>query len=55
MTLIIIAGKIDLSVASILGLTSVMMGITWSAGLPRWLVSYSLPGFRALRRQCRRF
>jgi rhamnose transport system permease protein len=37
MTLIIIAGEIDLSVASVLGLTSVMMGITWNAGLPLWL------------------
>jgi rhamnose transport system permease protein len=37
MTLIIIAGEIDLSVASVLGLASVMMGITWNAGLPLWL------------------
>ncbi len=37
MTLIIIAGEIDLSVASVLGLSSVMMGITWNAGLPLWL------------------
>ncbi|GAC1566037.1 MAG: hypothetical protein NVS3B14_05900 [Ktedonobacteraceae bacterium] len=34
MTLIIIAGEIDLSVASVLGLSSVMLGITWNAGLP---------------------
>lgn len=37
MTLIIIAGEIDLSVASILGLSSVIMGITWNAGMPLWL------------------
>ncbi len=37
MTLIIIAGEIDLSVASVLGLSSVMMGVTWSAGIPLWL------------------
>jgi rhamnose transport system permease protein len=37
MTLIIIAGEIDLSVASVLGLASVMMGITWNAGIPLWL------------------
>lgn len=37
MTLIVIAGEIDLSVASILGLASVMIGITWSAGIPLWL------------------
>ncbi|HLZ64448.1 MAG TPA: ABC transporter permease [Ktedonosporobacter sp.] len=37
MTLIIIAGEIDLSVASVLGLTGVIMGITWNAGIPLWL------------------
>src|SRR5205085_6948349 len=37
MTLIIIAGEIDLSVASVLGLASVMLVITWNAGLPLWL------------------
>jgi rhamnose transport system permease protein len=37
MTLIIIVGEIDLSVASVLGLASVMMGVTWSAGIPLWL------------------
>lgn len=37
MTLIIIAGEIDLSVASVLGLSSVIMGITWNAGIPLWL------------------
>jgi len=37
MTLIIIAGEIDLSVASVLGLSSVMLGVTWNAGLPLWL------------------
>jgi len=34
MTLIIIAGEIDLSVASILGLASAVLGKTWEAGLP---------------------
>lgn len=37
MSLIIIAGEIDLSVASVLGLSSVMLGITWNAGIPLWL------------------
>jgi rhamnose transport system permease protein len=34
MTLIIITGEIDLSVASMLGLTSAVMGSLWTAGLP---------------------
>lgn len=33
MTLIIITGEIDLSVASIAGLTSALMGVLWAAGL----------------------
>jgi rhamnose transport system permease protein len=33
-TLIIITGEIDLSVASMLGLTSAAMGVMWNAGLP---------------------
>ena len=37
MTLIIIAGEIDLSVASTLGLASVILGATWSGGVPLWL------------------
>jgi rhamnose transport system permease protein len=37
MTLIIIAGEIDLSVASTLGLASVILGSLWSAGVPLWL------------------
>lgn len=37
MTLIIISGEIDLSVASILGLASVVLGATWHAGVPLWL------------------
>lgn len=37
MTLIILVGEIDLSVASVLGLASVMIGITWHAGIPLWL------------------
>ena len=34
MTLIIVAGEIDLSVASTLGLSSAVMGALWEAGLP---------------------
>jgi rhamnose transport system permease protein len=34
MTLIIISGEIDLSVASIVGLTSAAMGVMWNNGLP---------------------
>jgi rhamnose transport system permease protein len=34
MTLIIISGEIDLSVASILGLASAVLGVLWSKGLP---------------------
>ncbi len=37
MTLIIVAGEIDLSVASILGLASVLLGVLWGAGVPLWL------------------
>src|SRR6266571_5109653 len=37
MTLIIIAGEIDLSVASLLGLTSVVLGLLWESGHPMWL------------------
>jgi len=37
MTLIIIAGEIDLSVASVLGLASVLLGVAWNAGVPLWL------------------
>jgi rhamnose transport system permease protein len=33
MTLVIITGEIDLSVASIAGLTSALMGVLWAAGL----------------------
>ena len=36
MTLIIIAGEIDLSVASTLGLASAVLGVTWDAGWPLW-------------------
>lgn len=36
MTLIIIAGEIDLSVASILGLASSVLGVLWDAGVPLW-------------------
>ena len=37
MTLIIIAGEIDLSVASVLGLASVVLGVLWQSGHPLWL------------------
>lgn len=37
MTLIIIAGEIDLSVASVLGLASVLLGFLWEKGTPMWL------------------
>ena len=33
MTLIIISGEIDLSVASILGMASALLGVLWSKGL----------------------
>ena len=36
MTLIIIAGEIDLSVASTLGLASAVLGVAWDADLPLW-------------------
>lgn len=38
MTLIIITGEIDLSVASIAGLTSALMGVLWVGGMDIWLV-----------------
>lgn len=38
MTLIIITGEIDLSVASIAGLTSATMGVLWAGGMNIWLV-----------------
>lgn len=37
MTLIIIVGEIDLSVASVLGLASVVLGLVWQTGHPLWL------------------
>lgn len=37
MTLIIIAGEIDLSVASVMGLSSVVLGLLWDKGNPMWL------------------
>jgi rhamnose transport system permease protein len=37
MTLIVIAGEIDLSVASVLGLASVVLGLLWESGHPMWL------------------
>src|SRR5262249_33838902 len=38
MTLIIVSGEIDLSVASMLGLSSTLMGVLYRAGLPLSLV-----------------
>ncbi|MDQ0821274.1 rhamnose transport system permease protein [Arthrobacter sp. V4I6] len=38
MTLIIITGEIDLSVASTAGLTSALMGVLWASGMDIWLV-----------------
>jgi rhamnose transport system permease protein len=38
MTLIIVTGEIDLSVASIAGLTSALMGVLWAGGTDIWLV-----------------
>ena len=38
MTLIIISGEIDLSVASIAGLTSAVMGVLWAGGTPMPMV-----------------
>ncbi len=37
MTLIIIVGEIDLSVASVLGLSSAVLGVLFAAGWPLWL------------------
>lgn len=37
MTLIIVAGEIDLSIASTLALSSAVMGETWASGWPLWL------------------
>ncbi|GAA1355373.1 ABC transporter permease [Arthrobacter rhombi] len=37
MTLIIVTGEIDLSVASIAGLTSAVMGVLWAAGTGIWV------------------
>jgi rhamnose transport system permease protein len=37
MTLIIISGEIDLSVESMLGLASAVLGFLWAAGVPLWI------------------
>src|SRR6185503_1948444 len=37
MTLVIIAGEIDLSVESMAGLASASLGFLWAAGVPIWL------------------
>ena len=48
MTLIVIAGEIDLSVASTLGLASAVLGKGWAAGLPLWLCIAAALGVGAL-------
>jgi rhamnose transport system permease protein len=40
LTLVIVAGEIDLSIASILGLTSALMGYLWNAG---WAIEVIFP------------
>jgi rhamnose transport system permease protein len=37
MTLIIVAGEIDLSVESMAGLSSAILGFLWAAGVPLWI------------------
>jgi rhamnose transport system permease protein len=37
MTLIIVAGEIDLSVESMAGLSSAILGLLWAAGVPLWI------------------
>ena len=37
MTLMIIAGEIDLSVESMAGLSSAVLGFLWAAGVPIWI------------------
>jgi rhamnose transport system permease protein len=37
MTLIIVAGEIDLSVESMAGLASALLGFLWAAGIPLWI------------------
>ncbi|MEA2653679.1 MAG: rhamnose transport system permease protein [Chloroflexota bacterium] len=37
MTLIIVAGEIDLSVESMAGLSSAVLGFLWAAGVPLWI------------------
>ena len=49
MTLIIISGEIDLSVASILGMTSALLGVLWSHGwpMPAVLLTVAVVGIAA--------
>ena len=37
MTLVIIAGEIDLSVESMAGLSCAVLGFLWAAGVPIWI------------------
>ncbi len=46
MTLIIVAAEIDLSVASVLGASSALMGVLWHMGLPMPLVIAIVHGCR---------
>jgi rhamnose transport system permease protein len=48
MTLIIIAAEIDLSVASVLGASSALMGVLWQMGLPMPVVTVLVLVFGAL-------
>ena len=52
MTLIIIAAEIDLSVASVLGASSALMGVLWHMGLPMPLVIAHRAGCRRRLRAC---
>ncbi|WP_206956157.1 ABC transporter permease [Trinickia acidisoli] len=45
MTFIIVTGEIDLSVASVLGASSALMGVLWHAGLPMpWAMALAIAG-----------
>ena len=48
MTLVIIAGEIDLSVESMAGLASASLGFLWAAGVPIWLGVIVVLGIGAL-------
>ena len=48
MTLVIIAGEIDLSVESMAGLASAVLGFLWAAGVPIWIGVLIVLGVGAL-------